>query len=87
MKHRKPRTVHHSNFSAKNKTWTSCGKKSRGHISKTTILNDVTCSHCIEELKKSHWLCPGCGFIDGACVTNDERCELCGSLINEAIND
>lgn len=81
MGKRKPKTIHHANFNKIAKTWTSCGKKFRGHINKTQKLNDVTCPKCIEELKESSWHCPKCGFIDVSHVTNDERCELCGSQL------
>ena len=56
-----------------------CGRQSpQCEHERTTILNNVTCPRCIEELKKQHWYCANDGFIDPVSVTNDETCELCG---------
>ncbi len=58
----------------------ACGKIIRRcEIRRTSKLNEVTCSRCIDKLKESHWYCSKCGFIDDCYVTNDERCDVCGN--------
>ncbi|MFA5300264.1 MAG: hypothetical protein WC389_18910 [Lutibacter sp.] len=61
---------------------TTCGKEAR-RIHVTSKLNNVTCPRCIEKLKENYWHCPECGFIDDSHATNDEKCEVCGSVLNQ----
>lgn len=62
----------------------ACGaKKPMCEHPRTKILNNVTCPKCVEVLKLSNWHCPEHGFIDGCSVTNDEKCDICGSKLNQ----
>ena len=64
---------------------TLCGRttksKSYNGLPITNQLSQITCPRCIEILKKSHWYCSNCGFIDSHHVTNDEHCEICSNPV------
>lgn len=45
---------------------------------KIKTLDEVTCTKCIKELKKSVYHCEEHGFVESRYVTFDEKCDLCG---------
>jgi hypothetical protein len=62
----------------------ACGaKKPMCEHPRTQKLNEITCPRCVDVLKMSNWHCPEHGFIDSIHVTNDEKCDICGSKLNQ----
>jgi len=59
---------------------TPCGKTAK-RIRVSHFPNDVSCPICIDKLKASFWYCPQHKFIDDSHVSNDEKCGLCGSML------